>query len=709
MQLPVSAETANGVEAALLRILEEYPDGSYFTANGEACTHSKTNICNNCNLVYIRPELKGVLPQAWTCASFTRYVMYTLYGESTYNYSNTLTEITQNELKIGDFVAWPGYHYAIYLYSDNSKYYFYECNWKGATTGMVSYNTAHSSLSGATFWRAANYDAVNNGENINLDTLNERWQVDDAAGVNLRTGAGTGFLVVKALANGTIFDVTRKMVIGGITWGKCSQGWVALDYCKQITDEQDDGETVSSTIVTSNLSKDGFTVTCTPITVVENMKLTFTVYLKSAGEDSAKSIVTVPISDGKASADFSTADFGGECGIYNVTVKGVIMGNTVFTDKAEVDLTRLPQINGGDFTYFQDRIFSTCFAVSGKGIAKYKLMIDGTEAAEYTGTSTLDYELTYPQYDTTNCLLNLNYDVSNLSNGDHTAEVIAVENDGGLLFYGKRDFIVPIKLNKAAAAEIENTTYIYTGDEIKPVPTVTVDGAALEYKKDYTISYMNNTNTGLAKVIARGTKYYTGTVSCSYLILPQAVGGLTVKARTANSITVTWDKSAGGVLGYEVVRYNSATKTYVRRALISGDEETFYCDTGITTSALYSYKVRAFTVVNGKLYYGEFSQPLETVSKPATPVVELTPAKNEITVNWKGITKVSGYEVYCSPTPDGTFERVALADKAYTLKATISGLESGSEYYIKVRAYRVYNDETIYSEYSKTISASTLA
>ena len=64
---------------------------------------------------------------------------------------------------------------------------------------------------------------------------------------------------------------------------------------------------------------------------------------------------------------------------------------------------------------------------------------------------------------------------------------------------------------KLADITLENSSYTYTGTEIKPkVTKVTVGGKTLIETKDYIVSYSDNVNAGTAKVTITGAGNYTG-------------------------------------------------------------------------------------------------------------------------------------------------------------------------------------------------------
>ena len=53
-----------------------------------------------------------------------------------------------------------------------------------------------------------------------------------ASALNIRKGAGTGYTVVGKLYKGEKVEILEKKTVSGVVWGRCSQGWVSLDYVK---------------------------------------------------------------------------------------------------------------------------------------------------------------------------------------------------------------------------------------------------------------------------------------------------------------------------------------------------------------------------------------------------------------------------------------------------------------------------------------------
>ena len=154
----------NGVQKKLDEIRAVYPNGSYFTADGQIC-RSRQN--DNCRLSRI--PARGGLPsgeevylqlnnESWSCRSFADYVFYYTFGEAYWNLKSTSAPVLGDFIKLNN-----GRHSAIYLWEDADNYYVFDSN--GDSTNVVCYNRAFPK----TYWRlsgvyhATSYDKIMNG------------------------------------------------------------------------------------------------------------------------------------------------------------------------------------------------------------------------------------------------------------------------------------------------------------------------------------------------------------------------------------------------------------------------------------------------------------------------------------------------------------------------------------------------------------------
>ena len=72
----------------------------------------------------------------------------------------------------------------------------------------------------------------------------------------------------------------------------------------------------------------------------------------------------------------------------------------------------------------------------------------------------------------------------------------------------------------------------YSGYEVKPAFSVTMDGVALRYGIDYKIEYSNNVNAGLGRLTVTGIGKYTGTATGTFQIYKVYISNATVSAKT---------------------------------------------------------------------------------------------------------------------------------------------------------------------------------
>lgn len=86
---------------------------------------------------------------------------------------------------------------------------------------------------------------------------------------------------------------------------------------------------------------------------------------------------------------------------------------------------------------------------------------------------------------------------------------------------------------------LDDTEYAYTGSEIKPIPTVTINGNALVEGTDYTISYNNNINIGTASLTVTGNGNYSGTKTINFTIADKTPPTCTISGNPT-----TWTTSA---------------------------------------------------------------------------------------------------------------------------------------------------------------------
>jgi uncharacterized repeat protein (TIGR02543 family) len=145
---------------------------------------------------------------------------------------------------------------------------------------------------------------------------------------------------------------------------------------------------------------------------------------------------------------------------------------------------------------------------------------------------------------------------------------------------------------------------VYTGKELKPAVSVTLDGAALSSGADYDVTYANNIKIGKATVTVTGKGDYKDTVTASFNIVPKAVSVKALKSGK-NKFALNWKKTAG-VTGYQLGYKLTAAGAW-KNVSVSAKA------TGKSVGKLkkgkkYQVRIRAYKTVNGTNYYSAWSK-----------------------------------------------------------------------------------------------------
>lgn len=95
---------------------------------------------------------------------------------------------------------------------------------------------------------------------------------------------------------------------------------------------------------------------------------------------------------------------------------------------------------------------------------------------------------------------------------------------------------------------------------------------------------------------------------------------------------------------------------------------------------------------------------------PKKPVAKAPSATTSaVTAKWsKGVNDVSGYQIKCSKNKSISEAKTVTAGKNATSKK-ISGLKSGTRYYVQMRAYKIVDGKKYYSDWSAKKSVTTKA
>jgi len=146
-------------------------------------------------------------------------------------------------------------------------------------------------------------------------------------------------------------------------------------------------------------------------------------------------------------------------------------------------------------------------------------------------------------------------------------------------------------------------------------------------KKTYgslaTVKTTSYTNTGLLtgttyyyktrayKTISGKNSYGSYSAAASAKPIPSVPGSFKALPVNSTSVKLSWN-AVSGASGYILYRYNAATKIYNR---IKATAALSYTNTGLAAWGIYTYKLRAYRIVNGTNIYGNLTASLTNPSE----------------------------------------------------------------------------------------------
>ena len=261
----------------------------------------------------------------------------------------------------------------------------------------------------------------------------------------------------------------------------------------------------------------------------------------------------------------------------------------------------------------------------------------------------------------------------------------------------------PIKIGNTTVT-LSATAFEYNGKEQKPTVTVKYNGKALNEKTDYTVSYLNNTNIGTAKVTVTGVGRYIGTVSKTFAIKLPAVKNFKVSEKNAVSATFKWSKNSNAG-GYIIEKYSGGK--WARVAKITNNSTTTYKAGGLKAGTVYKFRIRAYKMNGKAAVYSNYSA---TIAERTNPSV-VTGAKlsgraaDALRINWTKNASADGYivEMY----QGNKWVRAGKITKNSTTTFRKAGLKASTVYKFRVRAYKMSGKTALYGNYSATVTART--
>lgn len=263
-----------------------------------------------------------------------------------------------------------------------------------------------------------------------------------------------------------------------------------------------------------------------------------------------------------------------------------------------------------------------------------------------------------------------------------------------------------IKIAKIDESSIKlaATSYYYNGKVKTPAVAIKdTDGNELIKGTDYEVVYDTGRKApGKYNVEITFMGNYEGEAKLTFSIKPIKTAKVSYENK-GDHILITWDKVEGAT-GYTVYIYKDSENGTTRKALKTLTGTSYKLTKDYNGKALkldenYRIGIESRTKTeDGTVLKSKAPAEKVVTRKLVKPTLTLTSASGKVTAKWTNVANESGYEVVYSTAKDGTYKKFATTgiDKVTATKS----LTKGKTFYVKVRAYKVVDGETHYSNYS---------
>lgn len=241
---------------------------------------------------------------------------------------------------------------------------------------------------------------------------------------------------------------------------------------------------------------------------------------------------------------------------------------------------------------------------------------------------------------------------------------------------------------------VELNSYIYTGQAIEPKPVIKDGEKILVENEDYTLSYSNNTNVGTARITATGINDYKGKkYNFKFLIKPDRTPSLTLKSRSTDTLSFTWNAVKGAQTYYVYIKNNFTGKGFSKK--VSTNSITI---TGLTPGNEYNVSVKCGRKSSsGKIIYGSYSaiNTKHTIADAVTGLKSTGRSNTSVSLQWNKKQGAAGYRVYRYSPSSKKYSLVTDLSGYNSNKYTVKNLKVGETVYFSVAAYTKDSEKKI--------------
>ena len=493
----------------------------------------------------------------------------------------------------------------------------------------------------------------------------ETWKVNVSQGVNVRSGPGTNYGVVKAYPNGTTVTITEKTSSGGYTWGKCGDGWLVLDYCQYLSGSLQHTHSYGAWY-------DKTKPTCTSAGVQEQKC--------SCGATKTRETAALGHSwGGWATATKPTC-----------TAQGVEQRTCSRCSKAETRyITALGHNYSSEWTIDKQ---ATCSAEGSKSKhctrcdAKTEVTVIPKTAHSYK-TTVVAPTLTAQGYTLHECT------VCHYSYKDSYTSQITLPAVTGTKVKTQGTTSLTLAWDKNASANG------YVVEQYKGGKWTQIAKTSSNATVTYTVNGLKADTTYTFRIkgyVVSGTTEYSGEYTRLAAKTRIAnVGTFKGSAVSASAVKLDWSKNDKAT-GYVIEQYKGGKWTAL--ATTKNNSTLTFTVKGLAKGTAYSFRIKSFRKTGSTTEFSEY-----TAIKAATLLDGVSDFKvasvtgSWITLEWAKNGNVTGYSI--EQYKGGKWTVIATTKNNTTLKFTVKGLKNDTTYSFRIRAYKTAGASNVYSDY----------
>ena len=260
------------------------------------------------------------------------------------------------------------------------------------------------------------------------------------------------------------------------------------------------------------------------------------------------------------------------------------------------------------------------------------------------------------------------YTISYRNNLNVGVTTVIATGMGDYTGYTSKNFTITKRAMTGGTVSVASSVS-FTGSNITPSVTVKVAGRTLTSGTDYTVSYSNNKNVGTSNVYVYGKGNYSGSLSAKFDIVPakQQIQKLETRYK---GFYIDWAQK-GSATGYDVeYSVNANMSGAVSKHLTASKPDTLTVS-GLAGDKTYYVRVRSYTNVNGKVYYGAWSdiKSIKTANNDITKATVSGISTKAFT--GKAITQNVTVKVGNTVLKNGTDYTVSYSNNKKVGKATV--------------------------------------